>query len=71
METTSGEVAAPGTVASGPVTMDGARDLAGIEDVPAAAESAAPVPSVLRSMAPDDLVVGAPPEWEQEAVPID
>ncbi|CAM9298157.1 unnamed protein product [Lampetra fluviatilis] len=59
------------STASGPVTVDGARDLAGIEDAPAAAEPAAPVLSVLQSAPPVDPLVGAPPEQEQKSVPVD
>ncbi|CAM9545327.1 unnamed protein product [Lampetra planeri] len=57
------------STASEPVTVDRAWDLAGIKDVPAAAEPTAPVPTVFPS--PDDPVVGSPPEREQEAFPVD
>ncbi|CAM9488812.1 unnamed protein product [Lampetra planeri] len=60
-----------GAQASGPVTVDGAWDLAGIKDVPAVAEPAAFVPPVLQPATPDDPVVGTPPKREQEAVPVD
>ncbi|CAM9405887.1 unnamed protein product [Lampetra fluviatilis] len=59
------------STASGPVTVDGAWDLAGIKDVPAVAEPAAFVPPVLQPATPDDPVVGTPPKREQEAVPVD